>query len=280
MSSFKHHFLGPFIFGKQINLETFEDYYFFSDVPISRKKTLEITKTGVWKKENSQLEFNEINNNYFRSENFKKDHQDLHVLFSGCSYTFGHGMLENNTWSKVLHNKIQENIKTSGYFNLGTGGASIGECISLIFKYCKTYGNPDVIFLNMPNFNRFYSMDGNIIRFSVLIKDSEKVLSLLAYQYYLMLDLYCKTNNIKLYSFTWSFCENDKYMGIDDSGIKNFDTYHQYDLLDVDNFVKKYLYDNEKAKLLADDNKHLGEPYHQYWADFIYKKYIDDNTRN
>jgi hypothetical protein len=92
-----------------------------------------------------------------------------------------------------------------------------------------------------------------------------------------MLDLYCKSNNIKLYSFSWVPCENEKYLGIENSKINNFSTCYQYELSDVNSFVKKYLYENNNAKLLADDNEHIGEPYHQYWADFIYKKYLEEN---
>ena len=280
MAKFKEYFLGPFIFGEAINSEPFEDNHFFLDNPVARKKELVTTGQGVFKKQNPKLDFNEINSNYFRSEEFKVEHSGLHILFSGCSYTLGHGMEYEKVWSKLLYNNISNSFNTSGYFNLGVGGASLMECVSLIFKYCKTYGNPNVIFLNIPDFVRFYSIDEDKIRFSFLINKDDKVLNLLAYQYYFMLDLYCKSNNIKLYSFSWAPCEDKEYLGIENSKINNFSTYHKYNLSDVDSFVKKYLYENDNAKLMADDNEHLGEAYHQYWYDFIYKKYINDNTRN
>jgi hypothetical protein len=277
MKKYKEFFLGPFIFGEQINAVPFTDNHFFFNIPVSRKKELMTTGQGVFKKQNPKLNFSEINSHFFRSENFKNDHDGLHVLFAGCSYTFGHGMGYDNVWSKIVYDKIASKNKLSGYFNIGVGGASIMESVSLIFKYCRTYGNPDVIFLNMPNFGRFYSLDGSTVRFSFLVEESDKVLDLLSYQYYLMLDTYCRSMGIKLYSFTWSFCENNNYLGIRNSCIYKFNTYHQYDLSEVDRFVKKYLYDFPESNIMADDKEHLGEPYHNYWANFIYERYIDDN---
>ncbi len=281
MGKYKEFFMGPFVVLDQINAESDNDLYFFLDTPIAKDRISGVDNKEIFKKINPSLHinvFNELNSNYFRSDSFKNDHEGLHILFSGCSYTFGNGMAYDKVWSKILYDQIKTTSTISGYFNIGSGGASIMECISLIFKYCKTYKNPDVIFLNMPDFTRFYSInDKNIIKFSFLNKKYDKVLNLLAYQYYLMLDLYCKNNNIKLYSFTWTISENDKYLGIHDSGINNFDTYYEYKTSDVDNFVKQYMYKNEGSKLLADDKEHLGNPYHEYWADFIYKKYLEKN---
>jgi hypothetical protein len=270
--------MGPFVSEDQINAEPDNDLYFFSDIPIARNRTLSVNNNKIFKKRNPKFSIDELNSNYFRSDNFKNDHAGLHILFSGCSYTFGNGMAYDKVWSKILYDQIKTTNTTSGYFNIGSSGASIMECVSLIFKYCKTYKNPDVIFLNMPDFTRFYSInDKNIIKFSYLTTTYHKVFNLLAYQYYLMLDLYCKSNNIKLYSFTWTISENNEYLGIHDSGINNFDTYYEYKTSDVDNFVKQYMYKNEGSKLLADDETHLGNPYHEYWADFIYKKYLEKN---
>jgi len=280
MAKYEKTSIGPFIFKDQKNGQADNDLYFFSDIPTGRDRRLNISDSNneIFKKTNPNLNINEINLNNFRSDNFKSNHEGLHILFSGCSYTFGNGMAYNKIWSKVLYDQIQKNTKTSGYFNIGATAASIMECISLIFKYCKTYKNPDVIFLNMPDLTRFYSVNNkNIIKFSHLTKKNDKVLNLLAYQYYLMLDLYCKSNDIKLYSFTWSLCEDDKYLGINDSGINNFDTYYEYNISDVDRFVKQYLYENKDSKLLADDEMHLGDPYHKYWSEFIYQKYLEKN---
>jgi hypothetical protein len=279
MDGFQKSFLGPFMFPDIINAEPDNDLYFFSDIPTARNKTLSLSNWDEhFKKTNPNFYVNELNSNYFRSDDFKNDHEGLHILFSGCSYTFGNGMAYDKVWSKIVYDQIKTTKTTSGYFNIGSSGSSIMECIALIFKYCKTYKNPDVIFLNMPDFTRFYSINNkNIIKFSFLTAADDKVLNLLAYHYYLMLDLYCKNNNIKLYSFSWAPCENEKYLGIENSKINNFNTFYQYELSDVNSFVKKYLYENDNAKFLADDNDHIGEPFHQYWADFIYKKYLEKN---
>jgi hypothetical protein len=280
MNKFQAYFMGPFMLSQKTNGNPSSDFIYFSNIPLTNNIKSSINNSELFKKENPELHINELNSNNFRSDSFKSDHEGLHILFSGCSYTYGFGMAYDKIWSKIVYDQIKTTNTTSGYFNIGSSGASIMESISLIFKYCKTYKNPDVIFLNMPGFRRFYSLNNkDVIKFSFLHKTSNKVLILLAYHYYLMLDLYCKSNNIKLYSFTWTISADidDRDSGIQESGIAKFDTYYEYKLSDVDNFVKQYMYENEGSKLLAADELHLGNPYHEYWANFIYKKYLEKN---
>lgn len=281
MKKDKYQYFGPLVFGEEARLELQEDSYFFLDEPRARKRSVNVNEINDFNKDNPTLKPNELNSSFFRSEEFIHTHEGLHVLFAGCSYTFGYGVDLDKTWSKIVYDSIKQNNKTSGYFNIGSSGASIMESISLIFKYCKTYGNPEVVFLNMPNFDRFYSLDSfSKIRLSFLKQKNSKVLNLLAYQYYLMLDLYCKNNDIDLYSFTWSLSDNPDYTGVIGSKINTFSTYHEYDLLESDTFVEEYLKNNIGSKRLANDDNHLGEPYHQYWANFIYERYVNDNSRS
>jgi hypothetical protein len=91
-----------------------------------------------------------------RSDDFKKDHGDkLHVLFAGCSFTYGEGMPIETTWSYLVNKYINENIaETSGHFNIGKGGANFETIVNQIIGYMNYAGKPDVIFILLPEIGR------------------------------------------------------------------------------------------------------------------------------
>ena len=51
------------------------------------------------------VEYN-LNEDYFRSDNFKKEHDGLHILFSGCSESEGVGANIEYAWTHILYKKI------------------------------------------------------------------------------------------------------------------------------------------------------------------------------
>lgn len=222
---------------------------------------------------NKEILQKEINLNGYRSDNFIKTHKDHHVLFLGCSYTWGSGLFLEETWSKVLYNKIKQNKKMSGYFNLGYPGDSVLSQVVNAFKYCKSFGNPDVIFFNIPDLNRFYaySKGANSIVKALTEENENGLIRFLSLQYYYMLDQYCNSNNIKLISFSWAY-EGES---IKKSGIQNFSSFNDMDTDDMHLFIEKYKKDNphDDALDFARDNAHLGKAYHAYWANFIFNKY-------
>ena len=59
------------------------------------------------------------NTESFRCDEFKKDHDGLHILFAGCSETEGIGGNVEDAWPTMLLNKMKS--KNSGFFNIGTG---------------------------------------------------------------------------------------------------------------------------------------------------------------
>jgi hypothetical protein len=71
------------------------------------------------------------------------------IVFSGCSFTFGVGVEENNRWSNFIINKTG---KTGT--NLGIPGGSTIINILNFFAYCKEFGNPEYAFFLFPNFER------------------------------------------------------------------------------------------------------------------------------
>jgi hypothetical protein len=265
------------------NIYSDDDLYL--NFPISRFKNYE-NISEIEKNENSLLKKNELNNFGFRSEEFKKTHNEKHVVFSGCSYTFGTGVGFDDTWSKVTYEKINNKIKCSGYFNLGVPGSSLFHAITDLFKYFKEYGNPDIIFLNIPDLVRLYSFDKKTKKIinSFYNEESKSVLYLLAYQYYFMLDQYCKENNIQLYSFSWRFSEQEDTDDFIKSKIEKFDTFYNYSINDLLLFVIGHKDKNKNTKFLdlGSDGEHLGISYHAYWGNFIHTKFLEknDNLRN
>lgn len=108
--------------------------------------------------ENNSIKY-KLNNNMFRSENFKKNHQGTHILFAGCSETFGEGGNIENNWTSLVYDKLKENNELSGYFNLGYPGFSWEEIITYIKMYIYNFGKPDIIAILAPNLIRSYLYD-------------------------------------------------------------------------------------------------------------------------
>ena len=144
-------------FFKNIFLFNFSVPYLNKNIIFSKKLVSHIPNFEDWekapfngqnnrfKKTNIEIKKNEINSLNFRSDNFIKTHEGLHIVFSGCSNTWGTGL-----------NKILKENPCSGYFNLGILGTSVASQIINLFKYFKEYGNPDIIFINFPDLLRFY----------------------------------------------------------------------------------------------------------------------------
>lgn len=222
----------------------------------------------------------EMNSKGFRCDEFKNEHDGKHILFLGCSYTWGSGHIREDSYARKVFNEILKNEKVSGYFNLAAPGDSIYTQIFRAFKYFTFFGNPDVIFFNIPDLNRFYAYDDE--RESIVpaffVKNDNHILNLLSYQYYLMLDQYCKSNKIKLYSTTWAYCDNTYSGEFKKSKIENFDTFYKYDNKDVRQHVKmfKEKYPEDKFLEVSRNGEHMGTAYHDYWFSLFFDKYKKD----
>lgn len=99
-------------------------------------------------------EMNWFNSHGLRSDEFSPEHDGLHVVYAGCSFTFGEAMPVSHTWPKRLHNLLSNNIKLSGFYNIGFPGASITQVVNQIIAYSKEFAIPDVLFVNLPDIGR------------------------------------------------------------------------------------------------------------------------------
>jgi hypothetical protein len=226
-----------------------------------------------------------VNSLGYRSENFTKHHDGKHILFSGCSVTYGIGLEEEEIWSKKLFNKISKDEKLSGYFNLSQPGVGILEIVSGIYKYINSFGNPDCIFLNIPDIGRIYLYDNEndsffCANFSFQNNDTKykndkkprfilsKTFLIVCYQYLLALETYCKSNNIDLYYLNWS--KEEKFSNNVD--LKNL---HIFKDTDMEYHVSEYLKQNQgdQNALYARDKKHFGTATHYAWSEMLYNVY-------
>lgn len=224
----------------------------------------------------------EFNSYGYRSNNFLKKHKDLHILFSGCSQTVGFALNSNEMWSKILYDKINKNKKCSGYFNLAVSGTGIQFMVSNLFKYFKNFGNPDFIFLNLPDNFRFVSflpeIDGyGKVTFNLKDFEIQKFLCLINYYYYLMLEQYCSSNNIKLYSVSWDMKEPKEYNSND--FFSKFETFFSIDADKMqEEIIKNEKQYNLKYYYHARDGVHDGAGYNIWVANFLYDKYLKNNA--
>ena len=216
------------------------------------------------------------NSSFFRSDEFSKKHDGLHILFAGCSITFGDGMFEEYSWPYLVHQKISQSMKTSGLYNIAFPGANHSDIILQIFKYINEYGNPDLIFINFPDIERQieHGMGKTVT--------SEVVSGL-----YMTLELYCKSQDIRLISFSWDDVANKNYSKLKKEGWtykespnedpREFfgDTYHRYNIDSRHEYLMNFQKENKDHKykdffLRAFDITHPGIAEQSFYAKIAY----------
>lgn len=216
------------------------------------------------------------NNSYgVRCDEFTKEHKGKHILFAGCSITAGTGLQQDETWASRVYSLIKNKEEVSGYYNIGVPGASTSDIIlSEIMKYCREFGNPDVLFLMLPGTDREY-------RFL----NSEDAVKESIFRYFLVIDQYCRSNNIKLYAFTWTQSISGLTTWVHPDWIEYnflyelFDTFYEVDEKKLMSDIYEYQISNKEDKkaFLASDNDHPGNMWHYAWSNFIYGRYNEDN---
>lgn len=241
--------------------------------------------------------FYTLNSNGLRSDEFISDHNGKHILFAGCSNTYGQGIPAELVWANKLYKKISETEKVSGYFNIGFIGATTIEVIMQTYLYIEKYGAPDVIFALLPDTHREIT---KVFKWQFLkemmdqhgktaqVKISEYLnadhINLVAIFMYNNFYKFCKENGIKLYSLSWAGPAKDDKLKTYTYEVDPRDHMHglhefEWDDLYAHAFEWK---DNNKDSIYADfnlialDDDHYGIGIHDFWYTFMYNKYLED----
>jgi hypothetical protein len=164
-----------------------------------------------------------LNKNFFRSDNFIKEHDGVHIVFSGCSETFGEGGPIEENWSYIVHQHIEKQNKTSGFFNLAVPGSGWDQIFLNLMTYMNDNGSPDYIFILAPQMLRYYgwNMDSDEFvynRSSEWDKNNNELplyknrFIMWAISFKIFLD-YCKKNNTKVF---WSSLSGKEFSDIEE----------------------------------------------------------------
>jgi hypothetical protein len=250
----------------------------------------------------------DLNSFRFRSDEFSKVHDGRHILFAGCSETFGCGDTIEKTWSNMLYKKIANDAKLSGYYSIGLPGGGFQDIINSTLEYIKQY-SPNDIFILFPNVERFIGFyDGRYIprirrtsgawgfnegwledilrvktsfRFKKYktfdIKDTHELFVNFILQLKLLEEV-CRLRGINLFYSTWSVGDlNPQYIDLD----KNIKDY----MFNNPGELSKYYSVSFNKLLDAKDelersglsyrksDGHYGELFHKKWSDEFYNVY-------
>lgn len=247
-----------------------------------------------------------LNSDGFRSKEFSKKHFQKHVIFAGCSNTFGHGSKYEEVWSYQLYTKLTRHEYLSGYFNLGVPGGTVIEIITNIYRYIRKYSKPDTIFLLLPELERD----------AQYLKHPDILLTPFVIEFYKQFEDYCISNNIKLISTSWFLNKEFGWQNLnlkkpdfkltDPDGTingsedtpyyefknrnpysqlllleKNTQTFKNIDLDSLFKHIHDYSEKNKNRKDLLttlDGSNHYGIAFHNAWAEVIYERYKNEKT--
>jgi hypothetical protein len=225
-------------------------------------------------RENWDVEYR-LNSDLFRSDHFKKEHDGLHIVFSGCSSTEGVGIKQEHTWAYKTYDELSKTKKIDGYYNLGQSNSGYHQIIGNFLTYVEKYGKPDYLFVLLPNIQRRYKyleeenyweyvsypQPGSVTptegpRFE--IDDYISVFPAWAKTWQSFIN-YCKANKIKLFWSTWD--ATDRYhIELSSLCLESFvamDIYNDQvmmigEMLEAKNITKKEIYarDNHPGPLV------------------------------
>ncbi len=249
-----------------------------------------------WQKYDNSVKYL-YNSMGFRCDEFKKEHSETHILFSGCSETEGVGDNIENNWSYLLFNKINQKIKTTGYFNLGKSSSGFNRIINDVIVYMQKYGKPDIIFILFPNIARWTEWVSNDVGYKSIgvapnNNKKEKVdidtTSIkqqrdLILQFILLirlLELYCKDNHIKLYWSSWDVAEENNY-----NNLQSINSFNRFVNFNLELFINKILKETvEQEKIIKEKNYilrrdgHLGQVFHNHFSEKFFNYFIEENN--
>jgi hypothetical protein len=215
--------------------------------------------------DNNEIEYS-LNSSGQRCDEFKKTHEGKHILFAGCSITFGEGLPYKKNWSGYLYKKINKNNNLSGYYTIAYPGGGVDIVINNIYKYCDIYGIPDTIFLFLPESSRrflwekdrYYSINSSTNKeFYYETYGGIENAIYFSYNHIKNLEIFCNKLNVKLIWSAWQEQESLMYKEMD---FKNYIYITNNDIInkatnynDVDNPYYKIARDNAHPGILFSD---------------------------
>jgi hypothetical protein len=244
------------------------------------------------------------NSDFFRCDDFINNHKGMHILFSGCSETEGVGGNIEDAWSKILYEKINKEIKCSGFFNLSRAGWGWNRIVLNCLIYFEKYGYPEFLFILLPNSQRKfdYSMNGHvgdngnpIGKWKYLQKypkyywENSNITDILRsepkeynedFLNFLMLwklfNKICDQNSVKLIFSTWD--------GLEDENIRQSRLFNNFITVvnsDETEYIKQFYEKNKKQKTdITKRDGHKGRITHFIWSEKFYNKYREEKDKN
>ena len=221
-------------------------------------------KTNKFYEDNfNPTEMYKINRQGQRCDELKKNHDGLHILFAGCSVTMGEGIFIEETWSNILYNKINNETKCSGYFNVAQSGMTRTDIIRQVVAYIEEYGPPDYLFISWPDVGRG-------VRRMRTEDDKE-----FYYAESVMLSLFTgflEARGVRFFSFSWV----DDVNSVEDDPIYNLKNFSDYNNDELDLYLFKNK-DKSMEWMRARDFSHPGVGQNRFWSELMYNAYINFN---
>jgi hypothetical protein len=236
-----------------------------------------------------------FNNLFFRSDHFKTiNPENISILYSGCSWTYGSGMYEDLIWPTLLSKKIAADIIGSiESFSVATPGASVFLSIKNIMSFIRNYGKPTYIFMNMPPIARdvrydkknnfFYSVvmgngyfeSGHPKIFLDYVKQHTHEDSILkACEQIKLFEDYCNSSGIKLIWTYWHDADDKVYKDIKFDNV--FYPDFSFKRFSLDSPEEEYYPNINNIPLwdLAQDKHHPGSCWNIHCAEKFYSELV------
>ena len=237
----------------------------------------------------------------FRSDEFTKEHNGLHVLFSGCSETEGSGGNLEDLWSWMLYQKLLESHSLSGFYNISRAGWGWQSIVSNLIQYIGEYGSPDYLFIMFPNIGRNIkwvktdSKDQEIYHQEMVIpyssKSEEDPLSrkpiTIEFQRNILVnniliiklfEEYCRSKNIKLYWSIWDQLDQKNYesLNVFNNFIKVDETLESF----INNNFEEFEFSIKKKEnwLRKRDGHHGYLPHFIWYKNFLKVSGLDSDV--
>lgn len=209
------------------------------------------------------LDFYKLNEHGLRSDSFIKhsDGDASHILFAGCSITFGDGMPLDYLWPYKVYKELKEELGLSGYFNIARNGASTIEILSQVISYIYTFGMPSMLFIMLPENTR--DAESNNFASQEIIDNTAKLM-------YNSISKMCDLGGSKLVLFSWDLAgvQAGKHSLSNEKHFYHFDDmYRAQHMFDYTQKNKNSVYSN--FFMYAMDMSHPGIAEQDFYTKFI-----------